>query len=402
MDMHFTKMRLSDRLIEAYYYIITTIYFASMFVGSIRPGVLSSLVMMIIIAIRISENPRINIKVHIRVALVAFYAIWCGASIIWFDSRVGINAYVEAVSNSLMPMIFAFFMISEYDKVWKAFLYNYMVVGFLGTFLLIAQPSWFVSFCLSRGFDYRRLSFAFGSIIMGTMGAVAVIASLYQIIASKGKKGKVQYIFACLFAFLSMQRSAWVVVVLTLFLAHYYMFFKYRVVKKRFILVELVGIVIIFLLFGKQIMNTFGSWLAVRQDQYGGSITVANTISERSNQWFRGIENSNWFIGSGFGSRGHKAAANGFANYVADGNWILILCESGIIGLLSFVLICANSLIKGLRNFRKLFLPLGVMVTFMFQSIGSNVLEQQLVAPLFWLAVGQILSYRPYQEYILS
>lgn len=389
-----SKVSILDRAIESYYYAIFALYFASMLFPKLRVGVIATGLILLILGVRLFLKSGLVLHVRKNYTAIITYIIWCAVSVIWFGySGVRYSAFFEGVSNALVPMLFVFFAIDDRDRFWKSFLNAYNLAGIVGTFLLVAQPMWYVRFCIERGFDYRRLSFAYGSIVMGTLGAVAVIAALRFVILSNGKKGKIQYLLTCLFGFLAMQRSAWIVVLATLVIGHYYIIFKFRIVRIRFLIFEIVGIAVVFAFFGTQIMNILNSWIEVRQFHYGGSITLTAAFTERSDQWIRGIENSNLLIGSGFGSRGHKAAAGGFANYIADGNWLLILCESGIIGLLCFVYINLKGLKRGIKDFKELFLPVGVILIFMFQAIGSNVWEQQLIAPIYWFALGQILSY---------
>ena len=393
------KNNLGILTIENYYYFIFAVYFASMFYNGLRVGYIAAFLMLCLAVINRFQYPTFWTNFSYDFLIPVLYIFWCGFSVAWFGySGVGYESYAQAVANSLVPMLFIFVHSADYDKFWQRMLIAYVLAGIIGTYLLFFQPSWYQYFCLLRGFDYRRLSFAYGSIIMGNMGAVAVLVALRMIIRSNGRKGFFLYLLACLFSFLSMQRSAWIVVALTLVFAHYFFFWKLKMVGLRFLAFEIIGLVVVFIVLQDQIMSITNSWVDVHELHYRGSITVQSTISERSYQWERGMASSNLITGSGFGSRGHKAAASGFANYVADGNWVLILCESGIIGLVMFAYISVNALRKGFLNFRALFLPVGVVLTFMFQSIGSNVLEQQLIAPLFWLSIRQLLIYDPNQE----
>lgn len=377
---------------ERYYFIVLFVYFLAFFYENIRVGVVSAITIVLLFILFLLSYKK---KAIIRNAQIeaTIYMIWSVVTIIWFPfNELGLGVLLKAISNTFFPILFVYFKPEDYDKFWKRFLIAYILCGICGMYLLIIRPSSYVTFCISRGFDYRRLSSFVGSIIMGTMGAISSIVSLKIIIDSRGKHGKLFYITVIIMTFFSMQRSAWVVLALTIIIAHYYVFFKYKIISPKYIIIEIIGMLLVCFLIRKQIYSVLRAWILVRKSQYGGKITIAKMFGERSGQWIRGINNSNIIIGSGFGSRGHKAASIGYKNYVADGSLVLILCETGILGIISFITVIVKSIIKGIRNFKALFLPLTIIVIFVLQSIGSNVFEQQLLAPLFWCAVAQIAN----------
>lgn len=396
--MKIAKLSFEEFIYNNYYILALFFYFLTMFIPTLPVGVICALLMLYIFIVKYMKRPEQMRYMRNDVFCVFVYFLFCIFSVLfYFGSELPISVYVQAISNTLFPVLFVFYEPDDIETFWKRFNVAYVLTGLIGLLLMIQRSSFYVSFCLSRGYDYRRLSSFIGSIPMGSLGAVAVIVSLKAVISSRGKKGKILYLLSLVGAIASMQRSAWVVTLVSLVVFHYYCFFKYQMVKARYLVIEVLIIIFIAILFKDFIYSTYLEWYNAHQ--YTESTRkIAEMFSGRSGQWERGLGNSNLIFGSGFGSRGHKAQAIGYQNYVADGSWILILCESGILGLALLMKPIIKSIVVGIYNLRDLYLPTAVLLIFSFQSIGSNILELQITAPLFWISLGHIVRFNYEKE----
>ena len=391
--MKISKTNIGEFFYKNYYIFALFFYFLTMFSSTLPVGILCAMLILVVILSKYLNSPTKIRYMGCDVLLIFVYFILSVSSaLLYWGSELPLSVYIQAVSNSLFPVLFAFYEPNDINGFWKRFTVAYVFTGIIGLFLMMQRSSMYVSFCLSRGYDYRRLSSFIGSIPMGTLGAVAVIASLQMVITSQGKKGKVLYFLSLICSVASMQRSAWLVTLINLVIFHYYCFLKYRLIKYRYLIMEIILVIVVLIVFKDTILKVYLEWYDAHLYSESSN-KVQEMFSGRSGQWERGLNNSNLYIGSGFGSRGHKAQAVGYPNYVADGSWVLILCESGILGLLLLVKPIIKGIIKGIYNMRNLYLPTAVLVIFSLQAIGSNVFELQITAPIFWISLGYILRF---------
>lgn len=351
---------------------------------SIRVGVYASFIMCLIL-LGLLIKGKISMTIRKTDVYVLYFVLYSAATVItYFGSDIPISVFISSVSNTLLPMIFYIAGRNGIKFKKKSYYFALDICCLIGIFLLFTRPEWYVLYCRERGISYTRLSSGIGSVAVGTLSSIALIYAISDICESKGKKGKLQYMFSLAFVFLSMQRSAWVVSILSVIVMHYYIFCKWNSVKKNYLFVELFTIICGLIVFRKPIISMITRWMLEKSSH--GNLGM---ISSRSSQWIIGLENSNWLFGSGFGMRGQKAMQ--FVEvFIGDGGWIVLLCEVGIVGVGLFILILARSANKGFYSFKKLYAPILIIIIFLLQAIGSNVFMFQLMAPLFWMSVGEI------------
>ena len=93
-------------------------------------------------------------------------------------------------------------------------------------------------------------------------------------------------------------------------------------------------------------------------------------------------------LGDGLGSRGHRAAV--FQHYiVADGGLVKLYTEMGVIGtsLIIFLLFLVYK--KSLKNIGAVVGEIAVITCAVLMSVGSNVLEMELCAPIVYFCLGR-------------
>ena len=77
-------------------------------------------------------------------------------------------------------------------------------------------------------------------------------------------------------------------------------------------------------------------------------------------------------------------------NYVVnDNSYLLILCETGIIGLGLFLLLLIQTLYRGCKKIKSVYFEMSVIIILLLQGIGSNIFEFQQLMPLFWFCMGR-------------
>lgn len=375
------------RLFIENYYLIVILFYMLTFVHQYLPvGILCAMVMCIILAGMILKYG-IRPRGSMTSMLVAIYVIYCTATVaFYFVEKIPFSVFIKSASNSLLPILFFWCGLRGYHFSNKHYLLAVNICALTGVFLLFLRPSWYVQYCIGYGYSFTRLSSCIGSTAMGTLTAVAVVYSVQHIIDTKGKSGKIAYMLSAAYTFLSFQRSAWIVVALTIFVLHYYVFIKWGKLKIRYMLLEILFILFCLVIFWEYISVILGQYSVQR-----ASSSNAGMFSSRTGQWVYGLRNSNWIAGSGYGARGHKAMGYGAAA-IADGSWVMLLCEIGIMGISIFIAIITKTVGKGLYYLRSNLGALCVIVIICLQSIGSNILEFQITTPLLWMSIGEIAA----------
>lgn len=120
-------------------------------------------------------------------------------------------------------------------------------------------------------------------------------------------------------------------------------------------------------------------------------MSLPGAIGQRSEQWVSAINNmyGQWF-GNGLGANGHKAIGIEGAKVVADGGLVKLYCEEGALGFSLFAFIILVIVRQSFKDLKKYFSELGIIMTALLMSIGSNIIAFQLCMPIFYFALGVI------------
>ena len=385
---------LRNRLVDNYYIMVFFLYILTFRFKSIAVGFVVALILSILIMLEILQR-RINIRRLSKMdSLVILYSLYCLFSgVKYIVNEISIMVFLKAVSNGLLPIIFYFIIQYREQRFWGYFIKGYIITGIIGIYLLYTTPNWYKDYCLTYGYSITRLSSTIGSTGMGALGVIALILIMHKLHATKCKKGKLEYGLTMLFCFLSMARSAWIVSIIALVVYHYLIFIKWKIIKIRWLIAEIICSITLLIVEWNKLFILVEQWIVEHIEagiQTGGK---SGLFSSRIEQWIVGLKQSNFIFGSGFGAYGHKAIGYN-NNIVADGSWVLLICEIGIIGTIIFLYIVINSLRNGKRYLSDLLAPTMVILAIALQAIGSNMFEYQVIMPLFWATVGTIEKYR--------
>ncbi len=205
-----------------------------------------------------------------------------------------------------------------------------------------------------------------------------------------GPSGRKNVIFALvtiasclLFAIMANQRSGLVAAGLVLVYINYLLFFHLDLIRKKYFLYEIIAIAAVFVLVCVVRFDfILKFWYRI--------ISLPTAISQRSEQWVAAVNNmySSW-IGNGLGANGHRALGIEDAHVIADGGLVKLYCENGVVGISIFIFLLLQVLSGGIRNIRRYYVEVGIIIVALLQSIGSNMLAFQLCTPIFWFAVGR-------------
>lgn len=391
------KIKKDKAQLYIYYYLIVMLgYILTLVSKAVRPGIIASVLLVLVYvqsALKIKNFDFIKSFNTIDILAAAFFVysllsgIWCTA----YGMPIGV--WAGEFSTGMLTMIFYAVgrTISDENRsrfyLW--FAAAVYLVGFVGLILYIWGPQFYLDYLFDLNLISKadvptmrvRMLSVIGSILMGYTSVAGMLASAHILLNSNAKKGKILFFLGMLFAFLSNQRSAMVVALLVLLYVNYLLFFVFKILQKKYFLMEIAGIVGAFtaicIIYFKAIMKV-----------YYRLVSLPDAVGERSEQWVGAVNNMyNLWLGNGLGANGHRA--NGITEHlVADGGLAKLFVELGIIGMSIFLFMMLLCFKYGLKNLRLNAAEIGIVAVTLLQSIGSNILEFQLATPIFWFAVG--------------
>lgn len=377
---------------EYFYLILLGIILVQLFyIPGIRLGVLTSIIIVISLFYGVDRkiifyNSRIN-------KLILLYICYNSISILWIGlSGIPISVFISEWSNSILPVFFFYFAYGESES--KQTFYNVTLFTLICSFIL-GYVLWvsgadlyrvFMDTTEGAGTDLLFFQSLYGLTATGALGIIGFLIAAHILFESNGRKGKIALIICATAAILTFRRSSLVVLVGAIVVLHFIGYFKYRFLKKRYIILEGIFLYAAYLL----IAENYGELIDGLLER--GSM-VMDAFDERNATWKYAFDYSYIIQGKGLGSVGHKAIGYSTA-LIPDGNYFKILAETGIYGAMLFILIIAVTVISGVRQLREKYLELGIVICLCLMAIGSNIFTYQSLAPIFWYSIGRISRYK--------
>ena len=381
------------------YPLFTLIYFSYVFASFIRTGI----TMTFFLAIGVVGICALHLTFKtVEDKLFGAYVLFNLISGIWCVMYgIPLSVFIGEISTTLLPMMLYYagrgFDEKDAAGYYHGFMIAALLMGTIGAVFYIWAPQFYVDFSYVNEFISKadvptmrvRMNSIIGSGPMGAFVAYSTCVSAYFLRKDEKRDritGIVYLLLSILFSFMANQRSAMFCVIL--FLVFYeitdIIVDKRKPMKYLWIALGAVAAVLIgVFVFARGIFEKFYIRLASIPDGFG----------ERTGSWVDGINSmKNILIGDGLGSHGHRAA--GFQPYiVADGGLVKLYTEMGIIGTALIVSVVLTVFIKSVTGKKKklsLIVPeLAVITSAILMSIGSNVLEMELCAPIVYFALGR-------------
>lgn len=406
--------KIRDQRISDLYYIFAVLsYVLTLVISGMRPGVAGAALMVLVLAelvIRKELKPD-SMADWIAVAFFAYQML----SVIWLlRGGFPLSVYINEFVSSCFPMIFYFVGKSAGErsgKWYRNYLYGMMILGVLGVALYITAPQFYCDWAYRWSYISKadaatmrvRMHSVVGSTCLSFLMVAGMMAGSYFLgehagnalsqgptSNGDGRGSKHDIVFAAvtigaclLFAIMANQRSGLVAAALVLVYVNYLIFFKLDMIPRKFFWYEVIAVAAVFVAIGTvkfEFLLKF--WYRI--------ISLPTAISQRSEQWVAAVNNmySSW-IGNGLGANGHRAIGIEDAHVIADGGLVKLYCENGVIGFSLFAYLLFLVLSDGIKNIRKNYVEVGIIVVGLLQSIGSNMLAFQICAPIFWFAIGR-------------
>jgi len=373
--------------------ILTLVYFLRLFFYGIRPGVIFSLMALIIWSSFIYRGNVCFKKENILFVIYLMIIIVSGVNYLLIQG-IDSKLFFYGIQFSVLPMaLYLSGMISARngnDRILKQIILSNAIIIGGGLLLYFLFPDILINFlyrfggpnfCLEYYKLYPRLTSIFANATsVGTISAVSI--PLIFMFYNKYKFNFVYFLglllLSLLGAFLSMQRSAWIasffaiIVSYIIFILHQEKKFKTNVKLLIFVVIVVIIMYVMTLEQGN-----------VRSFTLERFYSIFNT--DVTTRWRYGVSIFKQYpFGIGIGRAGHKAIQFGFRG-VPDANYFRIISELGILGILTFLLVSIESLINSFKYNPYLFVAICV---YLIQAVASNIIDFAYTGSIFWFIIG--------------
>lgn len=324
-----------------------------------------------------------------------------------------ISCYTGMFTSYLLPFSFVFlgYRYSNDNKYNKWYLYGCAICFLIGFYLYFTAPSYYYDFLRNNVdesselsaymgsknidiLDVTRFSSFFGnSYVISYFSIPALILSLgYTLRDDSGIKKTLLYFIAVvsiLAAILCQQRIAMAFAVIIPF---FYGIYSLRSGKGgRLLQISLIfAIIFVSSLFFISTLPRFDVVYELIKEQSSRMI-FSDAMAERVNQYSEFNRSTWWsfFVGLGFGACSPQALRSGLAG-IADGEFVKMFYEIGIIGTAFFVAIVYATLKKGIKNFKLYNMEVLIILFFLAAGIASDSLTMNIPCAMFWFSIGRI------------
>lgn len=318
-----------------------------------------------------------------------------------------LSLYMTEVGFFLPMVLFAYIGMEKSLSIESFYKYTFIaIVAFfvIGLYLYFMPPSWYQTAWVRRmeskwyleGLEYsfdriaenmRFSSFMLTSYATEYFGIFALPMALTYMSRETNSRKKWFYVLSIILivlcVVLSMQRSAILANFLVIVLYILYDFTHYHRGGKFYIITFFLIVI-----FFSQYSNTeIGIRVLERFDSINVNDAFNESRIEQNNKAYSAIQN--FVIGSGMGTCGSFARRIGLPA-VTDSNYMKLLFEQGVIGILIFFALIIRSLLRVKANYKYLFAEGAIIASYLIAMIGSNALSFSLFCPLFWFSLGRV------------
>lgn len=286
---------------------------------------------------------------------------------VWFNLKL--STIITELVQSFLPAFWSYLFLKRdaIRRIMSRFVYSQFAVFVLSLYLFMTQPEFYRYFLDSienTGTHIDLTSNYFRSIYGLTItSSFALVALIW--LTNMELSTYVKFFLSIFFIaviLITGRRSAFVACLAYMFLTNF----------RFFITLSLLGLLLV--------INLDIS------DYFDRLLLLYEAITERSSNWVDGLSNYTT-IGRGYGSAGHNSLSS---KWLVPDNWyIKTLVEGGLMSILYIVVF----LIISVRN---IYIRNGtkaarfVVLTMLFQCVGSNILSMTFLSMVFWINFSSI------------
>lgn len=326
----------------------------------------------------------------------------------WFQRGYPFEFFLTILFDSYVPIIFYFIGRESSERVstfYRRGLFAILFVNLAGFVFLYTMPAWYVERSLEvlnqLGYytedtlKYARFASFLDSYHTANFSVYLLCISIggYYFLYDQFKD-RALYMFSFIIAvigiLLAQQRVA-MFVGLALIPLGMFLMSKYSTQNKK-ASAKLTVLILLGFIFIASLAIRFADYFSIEdvlQRFSGDSRDVM--VSSRSGTWLNAImQQENYIWGHGLGGGGHLAQSIGITPTVRDGSYFVILLETGIFSLLTFLLILFSSLMRGYKKAKNNFIDFTILFFCCFSLIGANIIYYPYIIGFMWYAIGRI------------
>ena len=345
----------------------------------------------------------VNIFVGYSLLTIAFYAV----------NGMPLSCYFQTFRSFIFPILFAYLgcKYSTDNSFNKWYLIGCAFCFLVGFYLYITGPDYYLQYLTSAREGWREdsyinesniLEFSRFSSFFATPYAVScfsIPALILSLSFAQNQIGGINrpwcYVIAVvsfIAALLCQQRIAMVFGLLVIL---FFVFYS-GVLSGAKSQIRVILVVVIFALLIVNVLSVVSQseWydrifrlLSARFD----SMNFSEAMSARTDQ-YRSFDRQtplSFIFGLGLGSCGHAAIRAGFKG-VADGEYVKLFYEFGVVGCSLLAILILSTLIHGLKHFKLYYPEVLIMLFYLAAAIGSDSLTFFLYSIMFWYSMGRI------------
>ena len=342
----------------------------------------------------------INYNKDAKLLMLLFFLYSALSGVVYIFNDRPFSCYIDALRNYLMPMLMFFVgMNASFDKekFLKYFGFTMALALIITLFGYVTFASWYVDYISSQmsaedietgQMNFLRFAGPYADAYYIQYLCVGLLAYYLHKVIIDNQTSIFNYLLIVLFIIsliLCQQRTAMLFAFLSI---PYFLFFKKKRAKYIFIFLALFIIpIILFLMADPDRIENVVGLLTDRAQK----MTFSEAFGERRDKVFRVFSVwQNPILGDGVGVYGHAAHFAGFIS-VNDNAWIKLLVEQGFVGVIIFLFIVVNSLVKAFKKLNRYYPEVFIICFYLFAMVGSDslsmVVEQSV---FFWFALGRI------------
>lgn len=415
-----------------YYSIVVVGYILQVFVPFMKPGVLATLLMLLIIIqtgnseLKFQKDNNRGISQFLKEitlidAVVTVYFVYNILSVIWLTFYgLPVSVFSGEFVSSVLPVVFYFAAVSRDDSrtdFYKGFTIAMIILGIVSLVLYLWAPQFYCDYLYKMSYISKadaqtarvRMEAVTGSTSMSFLSIAGMIVASYGIIEAvkkdstdKSKKRSIAFsvvffVFSLILVFLSNSRAGMVTAILVIFYLNIVLVFSVKLINKKFFYIEvcvaIAGIIAVCI-----------AMPAMAGKIFARLVSLPGAVGQRSEQWVAAMNNMHGaWLGNGLGANGHRALyISEDVHVVADGGLVKLFCEEGCIGFGLFIYVLISVIVKGIKKIDRCFAEIAVIGTVLLMSIGANVIAFQLCTPVFWYAIGYISKQMRDREDLLA
>ena len=374
------RNRFRNFLAENYYWMVILGYLIALEGNGFSVVILSGLLLIILFLLNFSK--------WVKIDFVSIYFIYLIVSLVMYiENERPISLYITSVAYILLPIVMYMIPKENGSMVMRRAMNAVFFSLLVAVVLYIWAPEFYAEYLYSRSLIGKPdvlwirpslIQGLYGITTIGTFGTCCALYFFAQIVEKK-RYSAVKFIICVLIVLFAQRRSAIAALGVGLILENIILC-RHGKIKKRFLAIAIFTGIALFVLLSFH--SSFSS-LVIRV------ISVREAVLERAGNWRENINGLGveMIWGKGLGSYGHLAGAIGYKG-VFDSQYVLMLVENGIIGILLFFLSVCMAFRRFSGRYCESCVPMLIVVVFLIQCIGSNVLEMPLPATLFWFSLS--------------